>query len=50
MAIDYETLAKALDIFKRPIKVQEGDWAIIEGVQYIYQNGEWIIKDIPEDD
>lgn len=50
MAIDYEKIAKALDIFKTPIKVQEGDWAIIEGVQYLYRNGEWIIKEPPKDD
>ena len=50
MVIDYDKIAQALDIFKTPIKVQEGDWAIIEGVQYIYRNGEWIIKDVPEDE
>lgn len=39
-----------MKMFKRPIEVSEGDWAIVDGVQFVYKNGEWVEKEIKEED
>lgn len=50
VTVDWESLSKALEYFEKPILIQEGQIAIIEGEKYIYKKGEWVLKDTKQDD
>ena len=47
--VNWEGIASALKLFKTPPTISDGDWVIIEGIQYVYRNGEWEEK-VPPDD
>ena len=49
VTVDWDSLSKALEYFEKPILIQEGQIAIIEGDKYIYKKGEWILQE-PQDD
>jgi hypothetical protein len=45
VTLDYDKIAAALKVFETPIPIVEGSWVIMDGVHYVFNNGEWVEKD-----